>query len=223
MSEQMSLFIGLINAALTVVTLADGQSYSKITINNDLSKLMLSLVIMMRTHEQSASGQGVVRNARSLNLDRGPTWTRSKSWHSSFAHRVLTSRSVLGEYQTRTWNAGRSAPVGEPIPGYYPAVIGEKLWAKAQERRKKSTPGRRGGAVINLFTGIIYDGQSGSPMRLTQWNHTPTAAGSTDRGSSLVSDYARLGRGEKVVSWRYGWFERWFLDYMLSLSKRPEK
>ncbi len=48
MSEQMSLFIGLINAGLTVVTLADGQSYSKSTINNDLSKLMLSLVIMMR-------------------------------------------------------------------------------------------------------------------------------------------------------------------------------
>lgn len=48
MSEQMSLFIGLINAWLTVVTLADGQSYNKTTINNDLSKLMLSLVIMMR-------------------------------------------------------------------------------------------------------------------------------------------------------------------------------
>jgi DNA invertase Pin-like site-specific DNA recombinase len=53
MSEQMSLFIGLINAGLTVVTLAEGQSYSKTTINNDLSKLMLSLVIMMRAHEES--------------------------------------------------------------------------------------------------------------------------------------------------------------------------
>jgi hypothetical protein len=40
MSEQMTLFIGLINAGLTVVTLADSQSYSKTTINTDLSKLM---------------------------------------------------------------------------------------------------------------------------------------------------------------------------------------
>ena len=53
MSEQMSLFIGLINAGLTVVTLADGQTYSKATINADLSKLMLSLVVMMRAHEES--------------------------------------------------------------------------------------------------------------------------------------------------------------------------
>ena len=45
MSERMSLFIGLINAGLTVVTLANGQSYSKSTINTDLSKLMLSLVV----------------------------------------------------------------------------------------------------------------------------------------------------------------------------------
>ena len=55
MSEQMSLFIGLINAGLTVVTLADGQSYSKTTINNDLSKLMLSLV---RTPGSSISSAG---------------------------------------------------------------------------------------------------------------------------------------------------------------------
>jgi hypothetical protein len=45
------------------------------------------------------------------------------------------------------------------------------------------------------------------------------ASGRMDVGY-LVSDYARLGTGEKTVSWRYGWFERWFLDYLLSLSKR---
>jgi hypothetical protein len=48
----MTLFIGLINAGLTVVTLADGQCYSNATINSDLSKLMLSLV-MMPSHEGS--------------------------------------------------------------------------------------------------------------------------------------------------------------------------
>jgi DNA invertase Pin-like site-specific DNA recombinase len=53
LSEQMGLFIGLINAGLTVVTLADGQRYSKTTIDSDLSKLMLSLVVMMRAYEES--------------------------------------------------------------------------------------------------------------------------------------------------------------------------
>jgi hypothetical protein len=94
--------------------------------------------------------------------------------------------------------------VGAPIPEYYPAVISEKLWAKAQERRRKSTPGRQRRAFVNLFTGIIYGGQSGAPMRLIQWNRTPAAVSSSDRGSYLVSDYARLGAGEKTISWRYG-------------------
>lgn len=44
LTEQMGLFIGLINAGLTVVTLADGQSYGKTTIDSDFSKLMLSLM-----------------------------------------------------------------------------------------------------------------------------------------------------------------------------------
>ena len=98
--------------------------------------------VINRIYKLSVAGQGVVRIARKLNLDRVPTWTGSRAWHSSFAHRVLTSRSVLGDYQPRTWNAGRSTPIGEPI-AEYPAVISENLWAKAQERRKKSVRGRR--------------------------------------------------------------------------------
>jgi hypothetical protein len=50
-----------------------------------------------------------------------------------------------------------------------------------------------------MFTGIIYDGQSGAPMRLIQWKHTPTAASSSDCGSYLVSDYARLRAGETLA------------------------
>ena len=53
LSEQMTLFMSLINSCISAVTLADGQTYSKATINSDLSKLMLSLVIMMRAHEES--------------------------------------------------------------------------------------------------------------------------------------------------------------------------
>jgi hypothetical protein len=101
-------------------------------------------------------------------------------------------------------------------------VINEKLWAKAQERRRKSTPGRQRRAFINLFTGIICDGQSGAPMRLIQLNHTPHSEEFFGSRQFLVSDYARLGAGEKIVSWRYGWFEQWFLHYLLALSKRPD-
>ena len=87
LSEQMGLFIGLINAGLTVVTLADGQSYSKKTIDSDLSKLMLSLVVMMRAHEESlmksrrlkAAWEGKRRRASEEKLSLCcPAWLRSR-------------------------------------------------------------------------------------------------------------------------------------------------
>lgn len=53
-SEQMTLFMQLVNSDITVVTLKDKQVYSKATIDSDISRLMLSLVIMMRSHDESA-------------------------------------------------------------------------------------------------------------------------------------------------------------------------
>ena len=179
--------------------------------------------VIRQVYEMSAQGEGVMRIARSLNTGRVPIWTRGKSWHSSFVHRLLTSRSVLGEYQPRTWNGGRSVPAGAPIPGYFPPAIEVDLWEKARERRRQGTPGRRGDAVINLFRGLVFDGASGTPMRLIQWNQTPAAVDSSDHGCYLVSDYARLSEGERATSWRYGWFERWCLDHLQSLSRSPEE
>jgi DNA invertase Pin-like site-specific DNA recombinase len=53
LTQQMTLFMGLVNSGITVVTLADGQVYSKATIDADFTKLMMSLVVMMRSHEES--------------------------------------------------------------------------------------------------------------------------------------------------------------------------
>lgn len=53
LSEQMTLFMTLVNADITIVTLIDQQVYSKESINSDFTKLMVSLVSMMRAHEES--------------------------------------------------------------------------------------------------------------------------------------------------------------------------
>ena len=55
-------------------------------------------------------------------------------------------------------------------------------------------------------------------MRLILWNHTQAAVNSSDHGYYLVSDYARLGTGQRSVSWRYSWLEGWVLDYLVDLD-----
>lgn len=51
--EALSLFLEIIRSGITIVTLADNQTYSQETVGNDWSKLIISLTIMARAHEES--------------------------------------------------------------------------------------------------------------------------------------------------------------------------
>jgi DNA invertase Pin-like site-specific DNA recombinase len=52
--DALNQFISLINAGIVIGTLADQQIYSRETLGNDWSKLIISLTIMARAHEESA-------------------------------------------------------------------------------------------------------------------------------------------------------------------------
>lgn len=54
LTEQMDLFISLVKRGITIVTLADGMSYSKESINRQMSELVISLTFMSRGYEESA-------------------------------------------------------------------------------------------------------------------------------------------------------------------------
>ncbi|WP_082487802.1 recombinase family protein [Methylobacterium sp. Leaf89] len=51
--EALGLFLEVIRSGITIVTLADNQSYSQESVGNDWSKLIISLTIMARAHEES--------------------------------------------------------------------------------------------------------------------------------------------------------------------------
>ena len=52
-TEQMSIFLNLINAGITIVTLIDGITYTKEDIDKQMNDLLYSLMIMSRGHEES--------------------------------------------------------------------------------------------------------------------------------------------------------------------------
>ena len=272
-SEQMTLFMQLVNSDITVVTLKDQQVYSRSTIDSDISRLMLSLVIMMRAHDESAmkahrlreawgnkrknigtkkltaqcprwlklsadrttfieipdrvallrriyqmslDGMGLKTIARIMNEEKVPQWSVGGiGWQISYIGRLLASRAVIGEHQPQQLQNGKFVPVGDPVPDYYPAVIDLAAWQKAQARRQTATPGRPGNGLSNLFSGIAYDGYTGMPMR---HGRSGRKANDPDGYAYLVSDYGRMVRKAKAARWRYVWFEKWFLDYMIRLD-----
>ncbi len=54
-TDALTQFLNIINAGITVVTLIDNFSYSRETINSNPGSLMMSIVFMMRAHEESAT------------------------------------------------------------------------------------------------------------------------------------------------------------------------
>lgn len=61
--EALSLFLELLRDGIVIVTMADRQTYSQASIDSDWTKLIISLTIMARAHEESARKSQRVREA----------------------------------------------------------------------------------------------------------------------------------------------------------------
>lgn len=117
--------------------------------------------------ESTASGMGQ-RAVLTLVQKNFKAIGTSGRWNSSFIQKVLSDKSVLGIRQPMTTNAdGLRVPIGPAIQDYYPAVITQELWHRAQSvkdgnKRKKGPSGK----FVNLFSGLVKNAKDGHPMHI---------------------------------------------------------
>jgi DNA invertase Pin-like site-specific DNA recombinase len=235
--EAYDLFRAILKADIIIVTLVDGQEYSRESIRKNWVQIIISLAIMSRAHEESAIkskrlrelwiekrklihmekltaraphwlilskdrkqflpdpkrvpvvqrifreyvdgiGQGTI--AKRLNKDGVPSFgkgrkkEKSDGWHGGTVSKIIPNRAVTGWYQPHRLeiveeNGVRTkvrVPVGEPIPDYFPRIIDEDLWLKAQHIGatrlsqfrgtgwKPNARGPKGVYYSNIFTGF---------------------------------------------------------------------
>ena len=81
----VSLVLRIIDAGVTVVTLADGAVYDSVSVNAEPTKLIVSITILMRAHEESLTKSKRIRaawkakraNAANVPItSKGPHWLR---------------------------------------------------------------------------------------------------------------------------------------------------
>lgn len=82
------------------------------------------------------------------------------NWHTSTVGRLLQNRALLGEYQPfrdDPSDYNKRIPAGDPIPGYYPAVLDETTFLRAQAKAERSGrfPGRRDASLKNWLQGLL--------------------------------------------------------------------
>jgi hypothetical protein len=56
----------------------------------------------------------------------------SGRWNKAYVRRILTNPAATGAYQPNRREGKRLIPDGEPIAGYYPALVSEDEWNEAQ-------------------------------------------------------------------------------------------
>ena len=134
------------------------------------------------------SGIGVTQLVRHLNenLDKYPTPTkRSQLWARTSVSRILTDRTVLGEYQPHVGKHKgigdkKRKSFGEPITDYYPQIIDEDTFLKAQIARKSRFVGRgklSNEHFSNLFRSFINCGNCGGKVEFVNKGDTSTRGG----------------------------------------------
>ena len=118
-----------------------------------------------------SEGWGRDRIARELNERGVIPWGGAAIWHGGTVQKVTDARSLIGEFQPHklVYEARKGTmvpkrvPVGDPIPDYFPRVVDNDLWDRAQavavKRRRGKAPnagGRLGTVVSNLFGTVAH-------------------------------------------------------------------
>ena len=167
--------------------------------------------IIRRIFREAANGVGSYSITRQLNEDSITPFARSRGWQMSYVSKILNNRSVIGEYQPHKMVAGKRVPDGPAITNYFPAVVEQELFYRAQQGRRERLArgaGRKGKFISNLFSGLATCAYCRAPMHFENKGYPPKGA------CYLVCDAARRGLGCETKRWRYDHFETSFLAFV---------
>lgn len=122
-------------------------------------------------------GWGISRIVRHLNAHQRPAPARSGTWHNSRIVRLLVDRAVLGEFQPRTKVDGVQRALGEPWPGYYPAIVEQAVFdaVRVVQARREKLPARNDANNYNYMQGLASCACGSSWRRLAK--HSGPRAG----------------------------------------------
>lgn len=163
-------------------------------------------------------GKTTISRLFNQNKDRYPPLKHGKSWHSSYIHKIIHNRAVLGEFQPHDGSARNRKPVGEAIPDYYPAIVDETTFYRAQKATQARTiqRGRVGKRVNNLFTGLLFDARSKTSMV-----YADKRGKRKDKHAPPVVAPSGAIRGEaEYWAVRYQPLERFILEWVAKLDPR---
>lgn len=170
---------------------------------------------VQRIFKLADAGVGSFSIARKLHEQGAAPIGRANTWHESYITKILSNRAVIGEFQPFKLEGRKRVPIGEPISGYFPAIIDPDLFYRVQaarRARRTSGGGRRGAYVSNLFSKLAKCGYCGSPMRFIDKGKGPKG------GTYLRCSSSLRNLGCTASAWNYEDFENSFLLFVTEVD-----
>jgi DNA invertase Pin-like site-specific DNA recombinase len=180
-----------------------------IAVNSDRTALNLipeRAKIVKRIFELFINGKGKHAIAAQLNTDHVPTFGRAGHWQSTYVHKILNNRAAIGELIPHTMEfdetGKKKRTPQDPVPGYYPPVVDEETFERAQALLSAGAPTRGRHAVRkvrNVLASLARCPLCGSTM-------TRVSKGSKTKAGQpfLVCVKAKTGAGCEYRSVKVG-------------------
>lgn len=163
---------------------------------NEIIKIPERVEIIKEVFDMTCGGYGAYSVAQYLNKRGIKPWGNRKNavWRDTYIKKILASRTVLGEFQPHTVQVDkdkrrRLVDDGDPIHGYYPAIISPQQFleaAQAKASRRTRGGGRKGPAYANLLTGLLRC-KCSAGMRYLDKGRSPKSGGQYLRCSVALS------------------------------------
>lgn len=171
--------------------------------------------VVRRIFDLATEGHGSYAIARLLNRESVEPIGLNRLWIKSYISKILTSRTVLGEFQPHRKQDGKRIPEGNPIENYFPYIITEDQFYRVQSlrfSRKMGGRGRLGKDTPNLFKNIAKCRYCGMPMHFVNKGNGPKG------GKYLRCSGAMNASGCDGTVWRYADFETSFLFFCAEVN-----
>lgn len=149
----------------------DGEAYRVIADRANIVKRVFDLTV------QGYGQRAIVKLFNSEGVPVFGSENRNKSglWGNSSIAKILANRSVLGEYQPNIWTEGQRRISGEPIKGFYPAVIDDGLYYAALDGRRSRNVSKitKTTSNFNVWAKVALCAYCKSPMHLVNKGAPP--------------------------------------------------
>ena len=136
-------------------------------VGNEFETIEEHVETVKKIFQLSIDGLGATKIVKILH-DQNILSFKQEFWNPTSIKRILHDRSVLGEFQPYVGVKGQKKriPAGEAVKNYFPQIISENTFYKAQNAiaNRANQRGKHGKAVTNLFTGLLLDARDKSNL-----------------------------------------------------------